>query len=59
MAKNTVYHKRTKHIAVQFNYIREIIEEGKVRLLKVGTKENLADMLTKTVQVEKRVDQHR
>lgn len=59
MAKNTVSHKRTKHIAVQFHYIREIIEEGKVRLLKVGTKDNLADMLTKTVQVEKRVDQHR
>nr|CAD1834520.1 unnamed protein product [Ananas comosus var. bracteatus] len=53
LAKNPVYHKRTKHIDVQYHYIRDVIEDGKVRVLKVGTHENVADMLTKPVQVEK------
>jgi hypothetical protein len=33
--------------------VREVVEDGKVHVLKVGTKENLADMLTKTVTPEK------
>jgi len=47
------YHRRTKHIAVQYHKVREVVEDGKVHVLKVGTKENLADMLTKTVTPEK------
>jgi len=49
LAKNQVYHARTKHIDVRFHFIREILDEGDIELLKVHTKENPADMLTKTV----------
>ena len=49
LAKNQVYHARTKHINVRFHFIREILEEGDIESLKVHTKENPADMLIKVV----------
>jgi len=49
LTKNKVYHVRTKHIVVRFHFAREIHEEGDIELLKVHTKENPADMLTKVV----------
>ncbi|GKB23950.1 hypothetical protein Tco_0863351 [Tanacetum coccineum] len=48
LAKNQVYHSRTKHIDVQYHFIREILEEGGVRIKKVHTSKNPMDMLTKT-----------
>ena len=35
LAKNQVYHARTKHIDVRFHFVREIIEEGKICLQKI------------------------
>ena len=49
MAKNQVYHVRTKHIDVRFHFAWEIFDEGDIELLKIHTKENPADMLTKVV----------
>ena len=45
LAKNHVYHARTKHIDVWFHFIQEILDEGDIELQKIHTKENLADML--------------
>ena len=33
LAKNPVFHTRTKHIDVQHHFIRELVEEGKVGLV--------------------------
>jgi len=49
LAKNHVYHARMKHIDVRFHFIREILNEGDIELLKIHTKENPTDMLTKVV----------
>ena len=49
LVKNQVYHARTKHIDVRFYFIREILDEGDFELVKVHTKGNPADMLTKVV----------
>jgi len=49
LPKNQVYHARTKHIDVRFHIVREILDESDIELLKVHTKENSADMLTKMV----------
>ena len=49
LAKNQVYHVRTKHIDVRFHFVREILDEGDILLQKVHTKENHVDMLTKVV----------
>ena len=49
LAKNQVYHARTKNIDVRFHFVREILDDGDIELLKIHTKENPADMLTKMV----------
>ncbi|CAA7015031.1 unnamed protein product [Microthlaspi erraticum] len=53
LSKNSTFHERTKHIAVKYHFIRDIIEEGEVAVEKIDTSENPADILTKTVPVNK------
>ena len=49
LAQNSVYHARTKHIDIRYHQIRELVEDGEVELVKVHTKENPADALTKVL----------
>ncbi|KAB2613130.1 retrotransposon protein [Pyrus ussuriensis x Pyrus communis] len=51
LAKYQVHHARTKHIDVQYHFVREIIAEGEIRVKKIATTDNPADMLTKVVDV--------
>jgi len=44
-----VYHVRTKHIDARFHFVWEILDEGDIELLKVHTKENPTDTLTKVI----------
>ena len=54
LAKDHRYHKRTKHIAVRFHKIRQwVIDDKVIDLVKISTKKNPADMMTKTIPVEK------
>ena len=49
LAKNQVFHARTKHIDVRYHFVREILEEEEILLQKIRTEDNPADMLTKVV----------
>jgi hypothetical protein len=51
LANNHSYHYKTKHIDVQYHFVREMVERNKVLLEKVGTLENIVDSLTKFVSV--------
>ena len=53
LAKNQVFHARTKHIDVRYHFVREILEEGNIHLQKIHTTENPADMMTKVVTTVK------
>jgi hypothetical protein len=53
LAKNGTYHSKTKHIDLQYHFVREMVEEKKVFLMKVYTLNNVADSLTKSVSTEK------
>ncbi|KAM7513548.1 hypothetical protein LguiA_003131 [Lonicera macranthoides] len=53
LAKNQVYHARTKHIDVRYHRVRDWVNSGEVVLEKVNTNENAADMLTKPITAEK------
>ena len=53
LAKNPVYHERSKHIDVRLNFIRDIIEDKIFEIEKIATAENPADMLTKPLPTEK------
>eukprot|EP00253_Pinus_taeda_P024438 PITA_24438 len=47
LAKKPTYHSKTKHIDVQYHFVRDMIEDKKVLLVKVDTLRNTADALTK------------
>ncbi|GKE93370.1 hypothetical protein Tco_1574465 [Tanacetum coccineum] len=53
LAKNSMFHKRTKHIDIRYHWIRDAIEDGMFELNKVHTDDNAFDMLTKAVAREK------
>lgn len=53
LARNSVFHERTKHIDVRLHFIRDVIADGSVKVSKIGTLENPADILTKSVPVKK------
>jgi phosphoribosyl-AMP cyclohydrolase len=53
MVKNPTYHSKTKHIDIQYHFVRDIVEENKVLLMKVDTLKNVADSFTKSVSIEK------
>jgi hypothetical protein len=48
-AKNPIAHKRTKHIGIQFHFIRELLESRQIFLLYIPTTDQLADFLTKAL----------
>ena len=47
LTKNPEHHARTKHIDVQYHYVREKVQEGFVRVEYVSTKDQVADIMTK------------
>ena len=49
LAKNVVFHSKTKNIEVWYHFIRSKLDEGKLQVLKIHLKENQADALTKVV----------
>ncbi|GKE95335.1 retrovirus-related pol polyprotein from transposon TNT 1-94 [Tanacetum coccineum] len=53
LAKNQVFHDRTKHIKTRYHYIRELVSEETLSLKKILGAKNLADILTKVVTIEK------
>ena len=53
LAKNQVYHARTKYIDVKYHFVRNILEDGDIELKKIHTKNNHADILTKVIFIVK------
>ena len=53
LTKNPTFHARTKHIDVQYHFVRDMVEDGKVKLEKVETLVNVVDALTKSISIEK------
>ena len=49
LAQNSVYHGKIKYIDIKYHQIRELVEEDEVELVKVHTKENLANALIKVL----------
>jgi hypothetical protein len=46
-AEDPVQHQRTKHVELQYYYIRDLVTDQVVDLYKVGTADNISDPFTK------------
>ena len=53
LTKNQMYHERTKHIDVRYHFIRDVIARGDLKVSKISTHDNPADMMTKPVPTNK------
>lgn len=53
LVKNPEFHKRTKHIDIAYHFIREKYNKGFFELVNVPTDEQVADILTKALPIEK------
>lgn len=49
LSSNPEFHRRTKHIDVRYHYVREQQQLGCISVIHVGTKDQLADILTKAL----------
>nr|GEV09530.1 retrovirus-related Pol polyprotein from transposon TNT 1-94 [Tanacetum cinerariifolium] len=50
---NPVQHSRTKHIDVRYHFIKEHVEKGTIKLYFVKTDNQLADLFTKALPVDR------
>jgi hypothetical protein len=47
MTANPVHHRRTKHIELDIHFVREKVQLDKLRVLRVPTTQQFADVMTK------------
>ncbi|MCO5597628.1 hypothetical protein L7F22_051709 [Adiantum nelumboides] len=53
VARNPIFHARTKNIEVHYHYVRERLSAREISLAYVPTQDNLADLFTKALSHEK------
>ena len=53
LPKDQMFHEKTKHIDIKYHYVRDVVAQGKLKVCKISTRDNPADMLTKLVPVAK------
>ena len=49
LVKNPEYHKRTKHIDIQYHFIREKFESGEIDISYISTEQQLTYIMTKAL----------
>ena len=50
LARDPVFHAKTKHIDVKYHFIREVIEDKLVQLVKIHIDDNPMDLLMKILR---------
>ena len=53
LLKNPKFHARSKHIDIQLNFIRDLIDENRLNFIFIATEFQVADILTKSLPKDK------
>ncbi|GJW07905.1 putative ribonuclease H-like domain-containing protein [Tanacetum coccineum] len=53
IVKNPVFHSKTKHIEIRHHFIRDSYEKRLIQVIKIHTDHNVADLLTKALDVSR------
>jgi len=53
LAKNPVFHQRSKHIDIKYHFIRSELQLGTINVQYIASEENVADIFTKPVSINK------
>jgi ATP sulfurylase len=53
LSKNPVFHDHSKHIEIRYHFIRDYVQRGVVELQYISTEEQVADILTKALNMGK------
>lgn len=49
ISKNPVMHSKMKHISIKYHYVLEQVAEKNIKVEYIGTKERVANILTKAL----------
>ena len=49
LSKDPLLHARVKHVDIKYHFLCERVQSGEVSLLRVPSKENMADIFTKAL----------
>jgi hypothetical protein len=49
LAKNPIFHERSKHIRIKYHFIRSCLEDGSIKAEHIPTTDQLVDILTKSL----------
>ena len=53
LAKDNKFHARTKHIDLRYHFVREAVEDGKIKMEYIPSSQNIADIFTKGLPRQK------
>ena len=53
LVKDNKFHARTKHINLQYHFIHEAVEDGKIKVKYIPTDDNVSDIFTKVLPRQK------
>ncbi|KAK8954179.1 hypothetical protein KSP39_PZI002872 [Platanthera zijinensis] len=56
IAKNPIFHSRTKHIDLRYHFLKDLVEENQIELAYCQSNKQLADIFTKPLPVQTFMD---
>lgn len=56
LCSNPVFHSRMKHVAIDFNFIRNQVQHGALRVAHASSQDQLANALTKPLSTARFTD---
>jgi hypothetical protein len=49
MSVNLIFHARTKHVEIDFHFVRELVADKSLEILFIPSSDQLANVLTKSI----------